>query len=80
MINLKSWKQHIKDTRESGDMTYKQAMVAASKSWVRKGQPKKETKVAVKEPKAVVKEPVVKVKKPKKTKEEPNDIEVVKDD
>ena len=28
-----SWKEHIKKVRESGDLTYKQAMVAASKSW-----------------------------------------------
>ena len=25
-----SWKEHIKKVRESGDLTYKQAMVAAS--------------------------------------------------
>ncbi len=78
MSNLKSWKQHIKDTRESGDLTYKQAMIAASKSWVKKGQPKKEPVV-----KAAVKEPVVKVKKPRvkkpKTKES-SDIEIVKEE
>ena len=40
---LSSWLEHIKKTRESGDMTYKAAMIAASKSWkpkAKRGKPK----------------------------------------
>jgi len=38
-----SWQEHIKKVREEGNFTYKEAMVAASKSWKRttKARPKK---------------------------------------
>ena len=42
-----SWKDHIKKVREDGNFTYKEAMVAASKSWTPKpkqGKPKAQTK------------------------------------
>ena len=41
---LSSWLEHIKKTRESGDMTYKAAMIAASKSWQPKTKKKGQTK------------------------------------
>ncbi len=28
-----SWREHIKKVREEGNFTYKEAMIAASKSW-----------------------------------------------
>ena len=42
-----SWRDHIKKVREDGNFTYKEAMVAASKSWTpkpKRGLPKAQTK------------------------------------
>ena len=42
-----SWREHIKKVREDGNFTYKEAMVAASKSWTpkpKRGLPKAQTK------------------------------------
>ena len=44
---LISWKDHIKKVQEEGSFTYKEAMVAASKSWTpkhKRGLPKAQTK------------------------------------
>ena len=44
---LISWKDHIKKVREEGSFTYKEAMIAASKSWTpktKRGKPKAQTK------------------------------------
>ena len=44
---LISWKDHIKKVQEEGSFTYKEAMVAASKSWTpkpKRGKPRSQTK------------------------------------
>tara|TARA_R110000737_G_scaffold231225_1_gene244781 strand:- start:636 stop:836 length:201 start_codon:yes stop_codon:yes gene_type:complete len=58
---LTSWKEHIKKVQKEGSFTYKEAMVAASKSWKpkpKRGKPRSQKPKTENVEKAAVETPI----------------------